>query len=76
MSTTKLRPAFARNLRHVMAERRMTQQDLATRMGVSNRAVSAWCLGENQPHKRTAEKLAGMFARSPEWFAAEHEDQA
>lgn len=72
MNTTELRPTFARNLRHVMAERRMTQQDLANRLDISLRAVSAWCLGENIPHRGTTEKLAGLFGRSADWFRDEH----
>jgi transcriptional regulator with XRE-family HTH domain len=76
MNTIKLRstdlPPFALNLRVVMAERRMTQQDLANRLGVSHRAVSAWCRGENIPHRRTAEKLSGLFARSVDWFSEAH----
>lgn len=50
----------------------MTQQDLATRMRVSNRTVSGWCLGERRPHRESRDRLAEIFQRDPDWFTDEH----
>jgi transcriptional regulator with XRE-family HTH domain len=73
MPTTALLPPFARNLRFVMAEREMTQEELSRRLDVSLRAVSGWCLGERIPHPHTVERIAGIFERSVEWLRAEHD---
>lgn len=51
----------------------MTQQDLATRLGVANRTVQNWCSGVTGfPHQPQTDKLQAVFEQSDEWLQAEH----
>jgi transcriptional regulator with XRE-family HTH domain len=42
----------------------LSHRSLATRLGVSNGAVSGWCRGDSIPHPRIAARLAGFLGVS------------
>lgn len=72
MKPTLPRTVFARNLRHELDERDMTQQQLAFCIGVSNRAVSGWCTGERVPQRVSMGKITFLLGHERPWFFDEH----
>lgn len=67
---------LATNLRTVLAEREMTQEQLARRIDVSNRSVAGWCLGETLPRWPQLVKLGQEFGREPGWFYLDHSHES
>ena len=54
----KQKNAFAQKLKRLMAERGLTQQQLARKLGVSQPTVSAILKGEHKPQPKTLKRLA------------------
>lgn len=52
------------NIKRLRKERKMTQQDLANRLGVKPTAVSAWEVGRSNPLMDNVEKMAEIFCVS------------
>ena len=52
---------FSQNLKELMAENKFSQQDVATKIGVSQRAVSKWLRKESEPTASSLYKLAVLF---------------
>lgn len=71
-ATLTHRPLFARNFRHALAERSLTQQQAAHYLSVSNRAVAGWCLGERLPRRRSMERIVYLLNHDLSWFETEH----
>lgn len=55
---------FADRILKYRTEAGMTQDDLARRLGVTNKAVSAWETGKKQPRYPKVEKMAEIFGVS------------
>lgn len=67
---------FKTNLRAVLDERNMTQEKLARELGVSNRTVQAWCLGQTFPQPRSRADLARVLKLPEDWFLQRHDEKA
>ena len=52
---------FGTNLIQLRKMNRMTQEDVAARLGVSRQAVAKWEAGESLPDIQTGQKLADLF---------------
>lgn len=52
---------FDKNLKELRLEARLSQTELAEKLGVSQRTVSSWELGARQPDYDTLLKLARFF---------------
>lgn len=52
---------FARALKHLRVERRLTQQQLATDLGLSKSTVSMYENGNREPDLETLESIADYF---------------
>ena len=52
----------------LMARKRMTNAELAKRLGVSRQAVQFWCVGRSLPKGTNMIRLAEFFGVSPEWL--------
>lgn len=61
MSESELNELFSRRLRFYMNEYRMTQSDLAKRIGVGTSTVSHWYHAERTPRSDALEKLCEVF---------------
>lgn len=60
--------SFAEKLRYERKKRRMTQKDLADRLGVSTRTIVSYEKGASVPHNKKLQALAEIFGKSPEYF--------
>lgn len=49
------------NIKRLRKERRMSQTDLAERLGIKHSAISAWEIGRNEPLMGNIEKMAIIF---------------
>ncbi|WP_144559953.1 helix-turn-helix domain-containing protein [Bacillus thuringiensis] len=49
------------NIKRLRKERRMSQTDLAKRLGIKHSAISAWEIGRNEPLMGNIEKMAIIF---------------
>lgn len=58
MSEEQYKAIFSENLKKWMADRIVTQQQLADAIGVGQSTVSAWCNGEKMPRMGKIEMLA------------------
>lgn len=65
------RELFARNLNLLMSLTRMTQSELAERLGVSKTAVSSWCSGAKAPRMDKVDAMAGIFGVTRSAFYSE-----
>ena len=52
---------FGTNLIQLRKTNRMTQEDVAARLGVSRQAVAKWEAGDSLPDIETGQKLADLF---------------
>ena len=52
---------IAINIKRLMFERDMTQQELADKLGVTRSAVSAWCTGIRMPKAEMIDKLCEVL---------------
>ena len=52
---------FAENIKAYRKKRKMTQDELAKRLGVSRSAVGMWESGTREPDYDTLEKIAGVL---------------
>lgn len=60
----------AKRLRSAMAEKGLTQQELANRSGVTKSSISHYINGHNVPDNFQAFKLAKVLDVAPEWLMA------
>ena len=60
---------FSMKLKNLLDVRGLDQQQLASRMGVSQSKVSRWCTGQNLPDMREGLELAKYFGVSVHWLA-------
>lgn len=63
--TMPLQKTFADNMRQMLAEKRMTQSDLAARMKVQPSYISHLLTGYRTPHLDTLERIAKAFGCDP-----------
>lgn len=61
MSEEQYKTIFSQNLKKWMADRIVTQQQLADAIGVGQSTVSAWCNGEKMPRMGKIEMMADYF---------------
>lgn len=54
--------SFADNLQRLRRRERITQEELAERLGVSRQSVSKWETGEAYPETEKIIKLCGLFS--------------
>ncbi len=52
---------FSRNLRRFRTEKKLTQEELAERVGVSNQVISRYELGKMNPSFDTLEKISEVL---------------
>ena len=64
--TVAKRAAFARRLKAARQESRLTEAELAEKVGVSQAAISRWELGERVP--RDPFKVADALGVDPYWL--------
>ena len=66
---------FRENLQKLRRERKLTQSDVAVKLGISDKTYSKWETGENDPDLSSILKLAGCFEVEPSaLFTGERED--
>lgn len=66
---------FRENLQKLRKERKMTQSDVASKLGISDKTYSKWETGENDPDLSSILKLADCFEVEPSaLFTGERED--
>lgn len=66
---------FRENLQNLRKERKMTQSDVAAKLGISDKTYSKWETGENDPDLSSILKLADCFEVEPSaLFTGERED--
>lgn len=63
------------NLRRLMKQSRMSQQDVADEIGVSRPLISCWVRGVNKPDVYQACSLANLFDVSVEELAMARPDR-
>ena len=51
-------------LRRYLSESEDDQREIATKIGVSWITLSAWLVGEAEPHKRILARVAGFLRRA------------
>ena len=64
---------FASNLRELMTENKLSQQALASKIGVSQRAVSKWLRGEAEPTATNIFNIAVQFSVTADYLLGLHE---
>lgn len=57
---------FAEALNKLMYEHHLSQNDLATKIGMTKSAISYWCRGERYPNEDGLNKLCKLFRCSRE----------
>ena len=60
--------SFATNLRELMLENKLSQQEIASKIGVSQRAVSKWLREETEPTATNLFNLALFFDVSSDFL--------
>lgn len=45
----------------ILTEKRITQYELATRLGVSHPQISRWRYGDNKPRRKVLSKIQQMY---------------
>ena len=66
---------FGEKLRLKRNERRLTQEELASKLGLSKRTVEGYEAGSFYPRRRsTYDRLAEIFGTDRNWFLTEDED--
>ena len=64
---------FASNLRELMTENKLSQQALASKIGVSQRAVSKWLRGEAEPTATNIFNIAVQFSVTADYLLGLYE---
>ena len=57
----------------LLAERQMTDLDLARQLGTQKKQVSVWCEGIQNPNLATTVRIAEIFHVSLNWLVTGHE---
>lgn len=67
---------FSRNFKRILAERRMSQIEFATRLNVTPTCVCDWVKGKKTPEWSSVEKICDFFQISPaQLFAGENDNE-
>lgn len=61
MASYETKRIFAQNLVRLLEENKISQIDLANKMGVAPSSVSNWCTGEKMPRMDKVEWMAELF---------------
>ena len=61
MSEQELNLIIANNIKRFMEKRNLNQVDIAEHLGVTQAAVSAWCLGSKMPRMNKIDKLCELL---------------
>lgn len=59
---------FAKTLRALMKEQKLSQRALAAKLGITFQAVSTWCSGKNYPECDMLLKIASYFGVSTDYL--------
>ena len=59
---------FAKTLRFLLEDNRISQRALASQLGLSVQAVNSWCSGKNYPECDMLLKLAAIFGESTDYL--------
>ncbi len=59
---------FPTNLRNILKEKGMTQEQLADKIGVKRQAVGKWCSGDTVPDIVSLERMSQVLNRSTDWL--------
>ncbi len=65
---------FSENLRYQMEEKKLNQAQLGKIAGVSQRTISSWLNGQNEPTVYSVAKLADYFAVSVDYLLGREDD--
>ena len=60
-----MQETFMKSLKYYRLKRELTQEQLATQIGVSTNTVGRWESGERSPSLKMLHKLAGFFYCDP-----------
>ena len=71
MATTNLRAIIAANIAELRKGKGMTQQELATRLNYSDKAISKWERGESIPDVMTLKQIADMFGVTVDYLLSD-----
>ena len=66
--TEKYCSSFATNMRILMKERRITQDELAAKIGKTKQSVSQYVNGDSEPGYETLVKIADFFSVSTDYL--------
>lgn len=66
---------FAKRLKQAMKEQKLTQTELAKRIGSSPSSISQYLSGNNQPTAKKLEKIAAALGVTEEWLTELEEDE-
>lgn len=72
METKTMHAIFSENLRNQLYLKRMTQADLAKKVGVSEASVSKWCLGEAVPRAKKIDQICILLGCNIEDLTTDH----
>lgn len=71
MDTTNLRAIIAANIAELRKGKGMTQQELATRLNYSDKAISKWERGESIPDVMILKQIADMFGVTVDYLLSD-----
>lgn len=72
METKTMKAIFSENLRNRLYLKRMTQGELAKKVGVSEASVSKWCVGEAMPRSKKIDQICLLLGCNIEDLTTDH----
>lgn len=72
METKTMNAIFSENLRNRLYLKRMTQGELAKKLGVSEASVSKWCLGDAMPRPKKIDQICVLLGCNIEDLTTDH----
>lgn len=69
-----LKKLVAHNIRRARTEERLSQKDLAVKVGVHLNQIGKWEAAKTSPEYENMEALAAALNREPSWFFVPHND--
>ena len=67
---------FGHNLSELLSSHKMSQLELAQRLGVSAQSVSNWCKGKKTPRMPKVDMICDIFGLKREWLTSDHDSHA
>jgi len=76
MSVQEFNKIFAKNLMQYLSAYKMTQAELAEKLGVSTASVTYWCKAEKSPRMDKVDAMCKIFHCKRSDLMEEHDDDA